>query len=67
MEERGLCRQAFEELPDQAKRILRLRLLEERSVREISQLTGKSAGAIWVWFHRALRAWSVNFSRMRKT
>ena len=64
-EEQELCRQAFEKLPTRAKEILQLRLVEERSVREISKITDKSVGAVWVWFHRALRAWSANFNQMR--
>ena len=64
-EERDLCRQAFEELPESAREILWLRLVEERSAREISTLTGKSVGAVWVWFHRALKAWYEKFNALR--
>jgi len=64
-EERDLCRRAFDELPARAREILWMRLVEERGVAEISRLTGKSVGAIWVWFHRALKAWATRFNELR--
>jgi RNA polymerase sigma factor (sigma-70 family) len=64
-EEQELCRRAFQELPESAREIIWLRLVEERSAREISGLTGKSTGAVWVWFHRALKAWHEKFDALR--
>ena len=64
-EERELCRKAFEELPELAREILWLRLVEERSAGEISELTGKSVAAVWVWFHRAVKAWYEKFNSLR--
>jgi RNA polymerase sigma factor (sigma-70 family) len=65
-EERDLCRQAFEGLPESYRRIIWLRLVEERGAAEIGKLTGRSVGAVWVWFHRALKAWHERFERMRE-
>jgi RNA polymerase sigma-70 factor (ECF subfamily) len=64
-EEQEVCRRAFQELPESYRRVLHLRLVEERSALEISKLTGKSEGAVWVWFHRALQAWYARFEALR--
>ena len=64
-EERDLCRRAFDELPARAREILWMRLVEERGVAEISRLTGRSVGAVWVWFHRALKSWATRFNELR--
>ncbi|MGH7378382.1 MAG: RNA polymerase sigma factor [Thermoanaerobaculia bacterium] len=66
LEDQELCRRAFQALPEGAREIIRLRLVEERSAGEISRLTGKSVGAVWVWFHRAMRAWYAAFEALRR-
>jgi RNA polymerase sigma-70 factor, ECF subfamily len=64
-EDRELCRRAFALLPEKDRKVLWLRIVEERGAREIGELTGKSVGAVWVWFHRALKAWSAQFDALR--
>ncbi|HVR76226.1 MAG TPA: sigma-70 family RNA polymerase sigma factor [Planctomycetota bacterium] len=64
-EDRELCRKAFLLLSEGDREILWLRMAEERGAKEISELTGKSIGAVWVWFHRALKAWSAKLEELR--
>ena len=66
-EERELRLRAFAALPEKAQRIIRLRLVERRSAREIAALTGTSEGAVWVWFRRAMAAWSKEVRRRSDT
>jgi RNA polymerase sigma-70 factor (ECF subfamily) len=47
--------QAIQGLPDERRRVLVLRFVEEMSAREIGEVTGRSAGAVRVLIHRALR------------
>lgn len=42
-------------LPDDRRRVLVLRFVEEMSAREIGEVMGRSAGAVRVLIHRALR------------
>jgi len=65
-EERELCREAFRQLPEKDRMILRLRMEQGLSAGEIGDLTGKSKGAVLVWFHRALKAWSEKLERLRE-
>jgi RNA polymerase sigma-70 factor (ECF subfamily) len=47
---------AIERLPEERRRALVLRFVEEMSAREIGEVLGRSEGAVRVLIHRALRA-----------
>lgn len=47
--------QVIQGLPDDRRRVLVLRFVEEMSAREIGEVTGRSPGAVRVLIHRALR------------
>lgn len=46
---------AIDRLPDERRRVLVLRFVEEMSAREIGEVMGRSEGAVRVLLHRALR------------
>jgi RNA polymerase sigma-70 factor (ECF subfamily) len=48
-------RAAIERLPDERRRVLVLRFVEEMSAREIGHVLGRSEGSVRVLIHRALR------------
>ena len=47
--------QVIQGLPDDRRRVLVLRFVEEMSAREIGEVTGRSPGAVRVLIHRTLR------------
>ena len=47
--------QVIQGLPDDRRRVLMLRFVEEMSAREIGEVTGRSPGAVRVLIHRTLR------------
>jgi len=51
---------AIERLPEERRRALVLRFVEEMSAREIGEVLGRSEGAVRVLIHRALRAVSAD-------
>ncbi|MEM7235053.1 MAG: sigma-70 family RNA polymerase sigma factor [Planctomycetota bacterium] len=64
-EEREQYHRAFLNLNDSTRRLIWLRLVDGRSVRDVSQILGKSEGAVSVGFHRALRAWAAEVRKLR--
>ena len=53
---------AIDRLPDERRRALVLRFVEEMSAREIGQVMGRSEGAVRVLIHRALRSVSADLA-----
>ena len=53
---------AIDKLPDERRRALLLRFVEEMSAREIGEVLGRSEGAVRVLIHRALRAVAADLS-----
>ena len=47
---------AIDRLPEERRRALVLRFVEEMSAREIGEVLGRSEGAVRVLIHRALRS-----------
>lgn len=54
---------AIERLPEDRRRALTLRFVEEMSAREIGQVMGRSEGAVRVLVHRALRSVAEEMER----
>lgn len=54
---------AVDQLPEERRRALVLRFVEEMSAREIGEVLGRSEGAVRVLIHRALRAVASDLSR----
>jgi RNA polymerase sigma-70 factor, ECF subfamily len=55
-DEAGAALRAMRDLPDDRRRALTLRFVEEMSTAEIAGVLGRSEGAVRVLIHRALRA-----------
>jgi len=53
---------AIERLPEERRRALLLRFVDEMSAREIGEVLGRSEGAVRVLIHRALRAVASDLS-----
>lgn len=56
---------AIERLPDDRRRALTLRFVDEMSAREIGQVMGRSEGAVRVLVHRALRSVALEMAGSR--
>ena len=57
---------AIERLPEERRRALVLRFVDEMSAREIGEVLGRSEGAVRVLIHRALRAVASDLSEERR-
>lgn len=55
--------QAIERLPEERRRALVLRFVDELSSREIGQILGRTEGAVRVLIHRALRSVAADLRR----
>jgi RNA polymerase sigma-70 factor (ECF subfamily) len=62
-DEAGEALRALQELPDDRRRALTLRFVDEMSTAEIAGVLGRSEGAVRVLIHRALRAVAADLSR----
>ncbi|TAK05739.1 RNA polymerase sigma factor [Patescibacteria group bacterium] len=55
-EHASLLRRALSSLPEHHRLVLTLRYFDELSISEISRITGKNAGTVYVSLHRGVRA-----------
>ena len=62
-DEAGRAWRAIERLPEERRRALVLRFVEEMSAREIGAVLGRSEGSVRVLIHRALRSVSEDLRR----
>ena len=64
-DEAGQALRAMRALPDDRRRALTLRFVEEMSTAEIAGVLGRSEGAVRVLIHRALGAVATELGRER--
>src|SRR4029450_5412120 len=59
--------QAVDQLPEERRRAVLLRFVEELSAAEIGDILGRSEGSVRVLIHRALRAVGAELTRSEAT